>query len=202
MRLVLDQRHVRDLQVHARFATVDDRHRANHGAASGADQVRVRRAAVEARVRGGGQRAEQAVVGGHELVDVSLRDAIKAGEIPGPRMQVATWSLSMTGGHGDERNALDYHWCNDMVSGVADGVDEVRKAVREQVKNGADVIKMGVTGAVLVESGEVSKMVADVARRNQADVLVVGRSPAGVLGRLRMHGYSILRESPCPVLSV
>jgi imidazolonepropionase-like amidohydrolase len=36
---------------------------------------------------------------------------------------------------------------------VADGVDEVRKAVREQVKHGADVIKMGVTGAVLVESG-------------------------------------------------
>src|ERR1051325_5448280 len=36
---------------------------------------------------------------------------------------------------------------------AADGVDEVRKAVREQVKHGADVIKMGVTGAVLVESG-------------------------------------------------
>ena len=88
-------------------------------------------------------------VGGHELVDVSLRDAIKAGEIPGPRMQVATWPLSMTGGHGDERNALDYHWCNDMVSGVADGVDEVRKKVRFDIQQGADVIKILATGGVL-----------------------------------------------------
>ena len=88
-------------------------------------------------------------VGGEELVDVSLRDAIKAGEIVGPRMQVATWSLSMTGGHGDERNALDYHWCNDMVSGVADGVDEVRKKVRFDIQQGADVIKILATGGVL-----------------------------------------------------
>ena len=88
-------------------------------------------------------------VGGHELVDVSLRDAIKAGEIPGPRMQVATWSLSMTGGHGDESNALDYHWCNDLTSGVADGVDEVRKKVRFDIQQGADVIKILATGGVL-----------------------------------------------------
>lgn len=88
-------------------------------------------------------------VGGHELVDVALRDAIKAGEIVGPRMQVATWSLSMTGGHGDERNALDYHWCNDLVSGVADGVDEVRKKVRFDIQQGADVIKILATGGVL-----------------------------------------------------
>ena len=88
-------------------------------------------------------------VGGHELVDVSLRDAIKAGEIPGPRMQVATWPLSMTGGHGDESNALDYHWCNDLTSGVADGVDEVRKKVRFDIQQGADVIKILATGGVL-----------------------------------------------------
>jgi imidazolonepropionase-like amidohydrolase len=88
-------------------------------------------------------------VGGGELVDVSLRDAIGAGEIPGPRLQVATWSLSMTGGHGDPGNALDYHWCNDLVSGVADGVDEVRKKVRFNVQQGADLIKIHATGGVL-----------------------------------------------------
>jgi imidazolonepropionase-like amidohydrolase len=64
-------------------------------------------------------------------------------------MQVATWSLSMTGGHGDETNALDYHWCNDLVSGVADGVDEVRKKVRFDIQQGADVIKILATGGVL-----------------------------------------------------
>ncbi len=88
-------------------------------------------------------------VGGRELVDVALRDAIKAGEIEGPRMQVATWSLSMTGGHGDPTNALDYHWCSDLHSGVADGVDEVRKQVRFDVQQGADVIKILATGGVL-----------------------------------------------------
>ncbi len=88
-------------------------------------------------------------VGGRELVDVSLRDAIAAGEVPGPRMQVATWSLSMTGGHGDERNALDYHWCNDLANGVADGADEVRKQVRFNVQQGADLIKVHATGGVL-----------------------------------------------------
>ena len=88
-------------------------------------------------------------VGGHELVDISLRDAVNAGEIPGPRMQVATWSLSMTGGHGDPHNALDYHWCNELASGVADGVDEVRKQVRFNVQQGADLIKIHATGGVL-----------------------------------------------------
>ena len=88
-------------------------------------------------------------VGGGELVDVSLRDAIKAGEIPGPRMQVATWALSMTGGHGDNRNQVDYHWCNDLETGVADGVDECRKKVRFDVQQGADLIKMLATGGVL-----------------------------------------------------
>jgi imidazolonepropionase-like amidohydrolase len=88
-------------------------------------------------------------VGGGELVDVSLRDAINAGEIPGPRMQVATWPLSMTGGHGDERNALDYHWCNDLETGVVDGPDAVRKQVRFNIQQGADVIKILATGGVL-----------------------------------------------------
>ena len=88
-------------------------------------------------------------VGGGELVDVGLRDAINAGEIEGPRMLVATWALSMTGGHGDRGNSVDYHWCNDLESGVADGVDEVRKKVRFNIQQGADVIKILASGGVL-----------------------------------------------------
>lgn len=88
-------------------------------------------------------------VGGSGLVDVSLRDAINAGEIPGPRMQVSTWSLSMTGGHGDPHNGLDYHWCFDEPTGVADGPDEVRKRVRFNIQQGADLIKVHATGGVL-----------------------------------------------------
>jgi imidazolonepropionase-like amidohydrolase len=88
-------------------------------------------------------------VGGAELVDAGLRDAIAAGEMVGPRMQVATWPLSMTGGHGDPLNAVSYHWCNDLESGVADGVDEVRKKVRFDIQQGADLIKILATGGVL-----------------------------------------------------
>ncbi|OGF18241.1 MAG: hypothetical protein A2W00_08420 [Candidatus Eisenbacteria bacterium RBG_16_71_46] len=88
-------------------------------------------------------------VGGGELVDVGLRDAINAGEIPGPRMQVATWALSMTGGHGDPGNAVSYHWCTDLATGVADGPDEVRKKVRFDIQQGADLIKILATGGVL-----------------------------------------------------
>jgi imidazolonepropionase-like amidohydrolase len=64
-------------------------------------------------------------------------------------MQVATWALSMTGGHGDDRNPVDYHWSNDQESGVADGVDECRKKVRFDVQQGADLIKILATGGVL-----------------------------------------------------
>ena len=88
-------------------------------------------------------------VGGGELVDVGLRDAINAGEILGPRMQVAAWSLSMTGGHGDPQNSVNYHWCSDLASGVADGVDEVRKKVRFNIQQGVDLIKFHSTGGVL-----------------------------------------------------
>ena len=88
-------------------------------------------------------------VGGDEKVDVGLRDAINAGEIVGPRMRVATWALSMTGGHGDDRNAVDFHWCRDLPTGVADGVDEVRKQVRFNIQQGADLIKILATGGVL-----------------------------------------------------
>jgi imidazolonepropionase-like amidohydrolase len=88
-------------------------------------------------------------VGGGGLVDIALRDAIAAGEIPGPRLQVATSSLSMTGGHGDPMNSLNPDWCYDAYTGVADGVDEVRRKVRTNIRNGADVIKILATGGVL-----------------------------------------------------
>jgi imidazolonepropionase-like amidohydrolase len=67
----------------------------------------------------------------------------------GPRMQVATWPLSMTGGHGDPQNAANYHWCYDLATGVADGVDEIRKKVRFNIQQGADLIKIHATGGVL-----------------------------------------------------
>jgi len=79
--------------------------------------------------------------------DIALRDAINAGDVPGPRMFASGPALSITGGHWDE-NYLAPHFAftND---GVADGVEQVMKKVRENIKYGADVIKVMATGGVV-----------------------------------------------------
>ena len=81
--------------------------------------------------------------GWHELEFV-VREWIQRGEFAGPRLCLAGRFISIT-----EAGAEYY----EGMYRVADGVDEIRKAVREQVKHGADLIKIGVTGAVLVEHG-------------------------------------------------
>jgi len=88
-------------------------------------------------------------VGASGYADVALRDAINAGDVPGPRLLVSGPALSITGGHGDENFlAPQYHATGD---GVADGVDAVTAKVRENIKFGADVIKFMATGGVLSE---------------------------------------------------
>ncbi|MBK9062372.1 MAG: amidohydrolase family protein [Acidobacteria bacterium] len=86
-------------------------------------------------------------LGARDFADVALRDEIAAGKIVGPRMLVATKSISATGGHGD-RNDLpeDVHVMR--YSAIADGPEEIRKKVRENVKYGADWIKVLVTGGI------------------------------------------------------
>lgn len=88
-------------------------------------------------------------LGAYGYADIALRDAIKAGDVPGPRMLVSGPPLSITGGHGDENFlAPQFGWSSD---GVADGIDGVTKKVREDIKYGADVIKFMATGGVLSE---------------------------------------------------
>ena len=79
--------------------------------------------------------------------DVALRDAINAGDVPGPRMLVSGPALGITGGHCDN-NMLpsEYHAVGD---GVADGIAGVQHKVRENIKYGADLIKICATGGVL-----------------------------------------------------
>ncbi len=81
----------------------------------------------------------------------ALRDAINAGKIVGPRILAAGEAITPTGGHGDgthgyREGVFDYPT---PLVGVADGPYEARKAVRNQVKRGADVIKLTATGGVL-----------------------------------------------------
>lgn len=81
----------------------------------------------------------------------ALRDAVAAGKVVGPRILESGHSITPTGGHADRTNG----WREDLfavpgaMQGVADGPDECRKAVRSQVKRGADLIKLTATGGVL-----------------------------------------------------
>src|SRR5436305_3568892 len=97
-------------------------------------------------------------VGSKEFVDVALRNSINKGVIVGPRMLVATYGIGATGGHFDPtsgfRDMLFGHE-PDFSQGIADGPDAIRKAVRFEVKNGADVIKAAVSGGVLSLADEV-----------------------------------------------
>ncbi len=77
-------------------------------------------------------------LGGREYAEIAVRDAVRGGLIPGPRIVAAGRGVCMTGGHG---------W--QMLARQADGADEVRKAVREQLRAGADVIKLLATGGVM-----------------------------------------------------
>lgn len=83
-------------------------------------------------------------VGGHDYVEMALRKAINAGHIQGPRMRVSGKVLCMTGGHGY------------FIAREADGPDEMRKAAREQLKAGADTIKMMATGGAATPGQDVN----------------------------------------------
>ena len=85
-------------------------------------------------------------VGAEGYADVALRDAIEAGDVIGPRMQVSGPPLGITGGHCDS-NLLppEFHY---SAEGAADGVEAVMHKVREVVKYGVDVVKFCASGGV------------------------------------------------------
>ncbi len=86
-------------------------------------------------------------VGAGGYTDVDLRDAINQGQVPGPHMQVSGPALGITGGHCDENLLpIQYHVTGD---GVADGIAAVQQKVRQNIKYGADLIKICATGGVL-----------------------------------------------------
>jgi imidazolonepropionase-like amidohydrolase len=94
-------------------------------------------------------------VGASDFDDAALRQAITEGFVPGPRMQLAAHAIGITGGHCDQNGYRPGLMDGDPRSGIANGPEEVREAVRYQVKYGADVIKTCATGGVLSEGDAV-----------------------------------------------
>lgn len=87
--------------------------------------------------------------------DWGLRQAVEEGSIPGPRLFIAGQAIGPTGGHSDPRRRTDVfgarcHCCNAMAFGMAtaDGVSEIRKSAREQMRQGADHVKIMMSGGV------------------------------------------------------
>ncbi len=86
--------------------------------------------------------------------DWGIREGVALGHLPGPRLFVAGRAIGQTSGHSDARRRTDSgsacHCCNAMAFtlGLADGAEEVRRAVREQLRQGADHIKIMVSGGV------------------------------------------------------
>jgi imidazolonepropionase-like amidohydrolase len=90
-------------------------------------------------------------VGADRNAVFALRDAINQGIVMGPRIKAAGQGLTPTGGHGDGGGFRDDVFPHPH-SGVCDGVAECRKAVRTQIKYGADHIKYVATGGVLSQT--------------------------------------------------
>lgn len=84
-------------------------------------------------------------------VNVSLRNAVNRGFIPGPRIYTCEKGIGTTGGHADPTNGVRKDLMHDPgpKEGVINSVEDAKKAVRQRYKNGADVIKITATGGVL-----------------------------------------------------
>ena len=117
-------------------------------------------------------------VGDFYYADVALRDAINAGDVPGPRMLVSGPPLSITGGHCDN-DLLPYEY-HATYPGVADGVENVQHETREVIKYGADLIKICATGGVLSKGDDpnAAQFTLEEMRAIVADAHRLGRKVA------------------------
>jgi imidazolonepropionase-like amidohydrolase len=117
-------------------------------------------------------------VGAGGYTDVDLRDAINSGQVPGPHMQVSGPALGITGGHCDDNLLpIKYHVVEE---GVADGIAAVQQKVRQNIKYGANLIKICATGGVLSKGDDpqASQYTLEEMRAIVADAHRLGRKVA------------------------
>ncbi|MBP1987721.1 metal-dependent hydrolase family protein [Halolamina salifodinae] len=119
-------------------------------------------------------------LGAAETLAIDAREAVADGQILGPRVQSAGKNVVMTGGHG--------HW----FGREADGPHEVRKAVREQLKAGADAIKCMATGGVLTTGAQTG---APELTPEELEALVDTADAAGVPTAAHCHGTQGIKNA-------
>jgi len=96
-------------------------------------------------------------LGSGDFIDVGLRNAVRNGKVIGPRILASVKAIGTTGGHCDPTNSFRYGLFQnpDLQLGIVNGPDAIRAAIRENVKYGADVIKVCATGGVLSLNADV-----------------------------------------------
>ena len=136
--------------------------------------------------------------------DVGIRTAIEQGLIDGPRLLVSGKALSQTGGHGDDRALVE----GDPVPGaypgefarIADGVDEVRLAARQELRRGADQIKICASGGVMSETDPIG-----MTQYSEAEITAIVEEARSRGTYVLAHAYggpSITRAVRCGVRSI
>ncbi len=124
-----------------------------------------------------------------KLEAISLRRIVCAVNLGASSGRVLHWAQHV---------AEEYQAELTLVHVASNGGSASARASLERLQN-----RLGVAAALRVEEGEPSKALASLAEQLQADLLVIGRKGLpGIRGRLEMTAYSIIRESPCPVVSV
>jgi imidazolonepropionase-like amidohydrolase len=126
-------------------------------------------------------------VGGPNDSVFGLRDAIARGAVPGPRLRASGSSVAITGGHGDINGYSAQVMAALTGSSICNGAEDCRRAVRQQIKEGADVIKITATGGVL------SNTAAGLEQQFSDDELAAIIEAAHAMGRkvtAHAHGKS------------
>jgi imidazolonepropionase-like amidohydrolase len=116
-------------------------------------------------------------LGGWNELEFAVRRAILRGDFSGPRLLLAGRFISISESGADHYEGM-YR--------IADGVEEVRKAAREQIRHGADLVKLGVTGAVLVQGG-----IPGATHFNSDEILVAVEEAAKSGRRVAAHAHGI-----------
>ncbi len=132
-----------------------------------------------------------------ERLDIVIRNAIEAGDIPGPRMRAASLELTVTGGLGDVRRS---HMYRETFAQCCDGPDEFRKAARTACREGVDTLKINPSGDefvpfaradMTVMNDEEVAAVAEVARSRGKKLAAHSRSAESVKMCVR-HGVDVI----------
>ena len=140
------------------------------------------------------------VVGGNGFADEAVRDAINRGEHWGPRLMTAGAAISTTGGHADDHYSPYLNDEMNTAPGVGDGPDELIKAVRYNIKHGANLIKYMSTGGVMslgttVDAQQMSfeemKAICDTAKLYGLTIATHAHGTSGIKDAIRAGVTSV-----------